>query len=323
MASLVASGVPATRKRGRHALAWFLVRRLGGGVLVLLGVTFLVYLLLFLTGDPVRAILPLDASPEQVQFTREQLGYDQPIPVQFFHFVSRAVQGDFGDSTNFRTAALPLMTDRLGSSLLLLAVSLVMAIVISVPLGVLGAVRKGRFADWVVGVVSMGSQTLPTFWLGIIVLLVFGERLGLFSITESEGLVGLLVPSFVISLSAVGGLTRLLRSSVLEVLSKDYIRTARAKGLPTRRILTAHVLRNACLPYLTFLGLQVGWVFSGSVVVEQVFSYPGIGTLAVQAVGNRDLPMLQVFVVFAAAIIVITNLLIDLVYARIDPRIRL
>ena len=304
-------------------MAWFLVRRLVANAIVIVGVAFIVFVLVFLTSDPVRALLPLDAPPAAVESLRQSLGFDQPIPVQFLGFLGRAIHGDFGTSTRTLEPALGMVLARLPATLSLGAAGLLVSLLISVPLGIAAAARPGSWVDVTARVVAIAGQAVPGFVLGQVLILVFGVTLRILPVSGSGGISYVILPALVIGLGSAAGLARILRSSLLDVLAADYIRTARAKGLPPSRVMLRHALRNAAIPFVTFLAFDLAAIVSGVIVVEVIFSYPGMGLLVVQAVTNRDVPVIQAFTFVAALTIVTVNLGLDVLYGVLDPRIRL
>ena len=300
----------------------FLVKRMSYSVFVLLGVSFLSFALIFMTGDPAAALLPLGTPPDQIESFRRQMGLDRNIAVQFLDYVAGAVQGDFGTSLRHRENAMLLVLERVPATLTLGAAGLLLTVLVAVPLGVLAAIYKGSWIDYLARLVALFGQTMPSFWLAIMLILVFSVNLQWFPISGANGWRHLLLPAIALASTPIGSLTRLLRSSMVEVLSQDYVRTGRSKGLPETVIILRHALRNALIPSVTLLSIQAGYIIGGAVVIETVFAYPGMGRLAVQAISNRDITVIQAFVLLQAAIIVGINVLLDLCYSLIDPRIR-
>jgi len=300
----------------------FIGRRILFDVLVLVGVLFLVDVLVYLSGDPVRALVPPSAGPEVIERVRVLYGFDQPLPVQFLRFLSRAVQGDFGTSVRFGTPALGVVLERVPLTLLLGLSGLVIGLAIAVPLGMLAARRRGTWVDLTARGVAVVGQGVPNFVMGPVLVLLFAVSLGWLPVSGASSPSSLILPAVVVGLGAAAGLTRILRSALLEELGRDYVRTARAKGVSDRAVVRRHALRNAAIPVVTFLAFDIAALLSGIVVVERVFQYPGMGLLATQAITNRDIPVIQAFVFLAALMIVTTNLLLDVAYAVIDPRVR-
>ena len=318
--------VPWVVRSSRYAvrdMAWFLVRRLLANALVVLGVAFVVFALVFLASDPARALLPLDAPPDAVESLRRTLGFSQPIPIQFVGFLGRAIQGDFGTSTRTLEPALGMVLARVPATLTLGLAGVLVSLAISIPLGIVAAVRPGSWVDVLARSVAVAGQAVPGFVLGQVLILVFAVTWRILPVSGSGSPAHLVLPAIVIGLGSAAGLTRILRSSLLDVLGSHYIRTARAKGLSPRRVVLGHALRNAAIPFVTFLAFDLAAILSGVIIVEVIFSYPGMGLLVVQAVANRDLPVIQAFTFVAAVTIVTVNLGLDLLYGLLDPRIRL
>lgn len=300
----------------------FVLRRLAYSVLVLLGVLFVVNGLVLISGDPARAMLPIDATPAQAERLRADLGLDDPLPIQFAKFVGRAVQGDFGMSHSQNRPAIDLATERLVPTLKLSVVGLAFTLLIGLPLGALAALRKGSFIDHLARGVAALGQAVPAFWLGLMLLLVIGVQLRWLPISGADDWRHLLMPGLTIAVPIIPAVVRIFRSSLIGVLERDYVRTARAKGLSGSRVFRDHVVRNASIPVITVIGFQVGSLLSGALIAEVIFAYPGMGRMAYQAVLSRDIAVVQVFVVFVSAIVLITNLLLDMVYSLLDPRVR-
>lgn len=301
----------------------FLGRRLLYNALVLVGVAFVVHGLLLLTSDPARALLPPTTPPEVIESFRRAHGYDQPFPVQFGLFLARAAVGDFGQSIRYGEPALGVVLERVPATLLLALTGLAVAVVIALPLGIAAAMRHGTWIDQAArGVVVVGSA-MPNFVVAQVLILVLAVGLRALPVSGAGTPAHLVLPGIVVGLTSAAGLVRILRSSLLEVLGAEYIRTAYGKGLSQRAVVVGHALRNAAIPVVTFLAFDVAAILSGVVIVERVFAYPGMGLLATQAVTNRDLPLIQAFVFVSALTIVTANLLLDVAYVVIDPRVRI
>ncbi|MCC7107138.1 MAG: ABC transporter permease [Chloroflexi bacterium] len=300
----------------------YIVRRLLYSVFVVLGASSLVFALTFLSGDPVRLFLGMDATPEQVERVRHQLGYDRPIYVQYVDFVGRAVRGDFGASLQYNQPAMQLVLQQFPASLQLAVVALAVTLLISTPAGILGAVKRNSFFDRLSLVIALLGQSMPVFWLGIVLILVFAVTLRWLPASGGGSVESLILPGLTLGAYSTAITTRLLRSSLIEVMGQDYVRTARAKGLRERGILVGHALKNASIPVVTVIGLQAGALLGGALITETVFSYPGLGRLAMHAISTRDVPVVQAFVVVAASLVVLINLAVDVSYAWLDPRIK-
>jgi ABC-type dipeptide/oligopeptide/nickel transport system permease component len=301
----------------------YLATRLLQGVVVLFGVSVVVFGLTWLTGDPASVLLPLNTPPDQIAAFRHNMGLDQPIPVQYAQFLTRALHGDFGVSFRNRTQALPLVVSRLPVTLELMAAALAFALITALPLGVLGALFHHKPVDFGARIVATLGQAVATPWLGIMLIFVFAVNLRWLPSSGASGPQSIILPAIVAGAYSAAGLTRLLRSSLLEVMANDYVRTARGKGLPPRLVLVRHALKNAAIPVVAYFGLQVTFMFGNTVIAEAMFAYPGMSRLALEAVSSRDTPVIQVFVLLAAALVVCVNLVTDVLYAWLDPRIRM
>ena len=301
----------------------YIARRAAQGAIVLLGVSVIVFSLMHLAGDPVAVLLPLDTPPEQIDAFRHEMGFDRPVPVQYLFFLSRAVRGDFGYSYHYRTDAMGIVLERMPATLRLTFAALFVAIIGAVPAGIFAALRQGKVSDVIVRAFVLLGQAVPGFWLALMLILVFGVRLGWLPVSGSEGWQSLVLPAIVTGSFSMAAITRLLRGNLLEALGNDYIITARGKGLSEPAITIRHALRNAAIPTITVIGLQVAWLLSGAVISEVVFAYPGMGRLAVTAISYRDVPVIQAFVTVTAVVVVLINLGLDIAYSWLDPRIRL
>jgi peptide/nickel transport system permease protein len=301
----------------------FFAQRLVHGLGVLLGVSILVFALTWLTGDPINVLVPRNTPPDEVARLRHDLGLDRPLPIQYLDFLQRAVRGDFGQSLRHRAPALPLVVERLPATLALLASALLVMLVLGLPLGMLGAAFHGQAPDFVARTFSLLGQSIAAPWLGLLLILVFAVQLRWLPASGLDRPTGIALPALVAGAYPAAALARLTRAGLLEVLAADYVRAARGKGLPERVVMWRHALKNAALPVVTFVGLQVAFLFSNSVVAEAIFAYPGMGRLAVDAISARDLPLIQAFVVLAAVVVVLVNLVVDVLYAWLDPRVHL
>ncbi|MGH2521690.1 MAG: ABC transporter permease [Anaerolineales bacterium] len=300
----------------------YILSSLTQAVGVLLGVLILVFFMVRATGDPARLMLAREASAEQVEEFRQRMGFDRPLIVQFVDFARRALVGDFGNSLHYRLPALPLILERLPATVELAVAALIMAVVIGVPLGLIGGSTPGSAWDAVGRAVGLFGQTIPSFWLALIMIIVFAVNLRWFPTSGRDSLQSVVMPAFVLSLGTLGRLVRLTRSSVLEIMGDDYIRTARSKGLPARVIFFRHALRNAAIPLITVIGVQFGYMLGGSIIIENVFAWPGLGRLAAESISNRDFPLVQGIAFFTSVVVIALNVLTDIAYAFIDPRIR-
>jgi ABC-type dipeptide/oligopeptide/nickel transport system permease component len=300
----------------------FAALRLAQSLLVLFAVTLLAFVLVYATGDPAKAMVPLDAKPEDVAAMRAAFGLDQPIWVQYLRFLERAVAGDLGESLKYRTNALQLVIERLPNTLLLATSSVVLAVVIAVPLGMLAASRRDSVLDYATTGASILTLSTPTFWLGIVLILIFADQLRWLPASGTGTWRNLVLPAVTLAAPSIGLLTRLVRATMTDVLRQDYIRTARAKGVRWRAVYLSHALRNCLIPMITVVGLQFGALLGGTVVIESVFAWPGLGFLLIQAISGRDLPLIRSAVLVIAVLFLAINLTVDLLYGYVDPRIR-
>ncbi|MEO0565638.1 MAG: ABC transporter permease [Chloroflexota bacterium] len=299
-----------------------IVRRLIHSVFVLFGVSVIVFGLVRLSGDPTALLLPIDATEEDEQQLREALGLGGPIYVQYWNFISQAAQGDFGQSIRHRQPAMESVTEKLPATFQLAGASFAIALAIAVPLGILSALYPNSIIDRVSVVMALVGQAIPTFLLGILLILLMAVQLRLLPSSGSGGPEHLILPALTLGTYSAAIINRLLRSSLLEAMNEDYIRTARAKGFDERYIVFRHALKNAAIPVITVVGLQIGNLISGSVVTETVFSYPGAGLLLVQSLNNADFPVVQAFVMVIAVFVILINLIVDIIYGFVDPRVR-
>ena len=300
----------------------YLVRRLAFSLTAMLGVITIVFALLHVTGDPAALLVTQDATRQDMERIRHAYGLDQPLSVQYARFVERVVRGDLGYSYRQDVPVTELIAGHLGATFELALASLAVAIVLGVALGMAAAVRRGSGIDAAAMTVALFGTSMPSFWLGLLLIIVFGVKLGWLPVSGYGGLDHLIMPAFVLGGFYAAQVSRLTRTSLLEVLDQDYIRTGRAKGLRARVVLFKHALRNAALPVLTVLGLSFGQMLGGAVVVESIFAWPGMGRLAVQAVLGRDFPVVQGAAITGAAVFLAVNLTVDLVYGWVDPRLR-
>jgi peptide/nickel transport system permease protein len=300
----------------------YFIAKLGQSILLLIGVLVLVFFLLRLTGDPARLMMSREATAEQVEAFREAMGFNRPLIVQFWDFATRAVVGDFGDSLHFKTPALPMVLQRLPATVQLAGTALLMAMLVGIPIGLVGGFNPGSIADSLGRLLALLGQSIPNFWLALILILLFAVRLGLLPSFGRDEPESVILPAFVLGLPTLGQLVRLTRSAVLEIRGEDFIRTVHSKGLEPRVIYIKHVLRNVAIPLISVIGVQFGYMLGGSIIIEAVFAWPGIGQLLEQAIGWRDFPLVLAIAVFTSLAVLAINLLTDLAYAIIDPRIR-
>ena len=301
----------------------YMVRRISLVCVVLLGVLTIVFFLQRLSGDPTDLLLPVDASAEIRQEMRHELGLDQPLPLQYVRFIGNALQGNLGESYKFKQPALSLVIERLPNTVLLATSALFLALLLSIPLGIIAAVFRNSWIDTTATGVSLVGQAIPVYWLGLLLILLFSVQIRWFPSMGGGSPKALVLPAVTLAVYSMARIARLTRSAVLDVLNQEYVMVARSKGLTERVVLFKHVLRNAAIPIATMVGLQFGGLLGGAVLTEMVFSWPGIGRLAVQAVYGRDFPVVQAVTLVVATLFSGINLLVDVPYAVLNPQIRL
>jgi peptide/nickel transport system permease protein len=301
----------------------YVVGRLLQAAVALLGVTGVAFLLVSLSGDPAFILLTPDAGDEQRAAFRRIYGLDQPLPVQYARYVSHVARGDFGTSLAFGRPAILVVLERVPATLTLTATAVVLGLAVGIPAGVVAAVRAGTLLDRMVMAMVLLGQSVPTFWLGLLMIRIFAVNLRWLPVSGYGGVLNLVMPALALGLYLAALLARLTRSEMLEALAQDYVRTARAKGLSERAVTIVHALKNALLPIITLIGLQLGALLGGAVVTETVFAWPGIGTLVLDAILRKDYPVLLAAVEFVAAVFIVINMSLDLFYGYLDPRLRL
>ena len=299
-----------------------LTSRLGEGLIAIWGVVTIVFVVSRLLGDPAVLLLPIGATEAQMQELRTQLGLDQPLLQQYLTFLLHALKGDFGQSFQFARPALDVVLERLPATALLAGCALAIGVLIGGMAGALAAIYRGSAIEGLVLLVALLGQATPSFWLGIMLILFFAVQLGWFPTGGYGEWQNLVLPSVTLACFTTASIARLLRSSMLDVMRDDYVRTAYAKGLAPRRIYLWHVGRNSLIPVVTMTGILAGELLGGAAVTETVFAWPGVGRLIVQAIETKDFPVVQAGVAVVATIFVVVNLLVDLLYTLIDPRIR-
>ncbi|MEH7123771.1 ABC transporter permease [Bacillus sp. JJ1773] len=300
----------------------FLFKQILQIIPVLFLITLIVFILVNVTGDPVTLALPMDATEEEREELTRALGLDKPLLVQYGVFISNLVQGDFGNSFKYQEAALPIILDRLPATLELATASMVVAIIISVPLGILSATRRNSFLDLFITGGSVLGKAMPNFWLGIMLILLFSVTLGMFPVSGRGTMAHLVLPAITLGAGIAAQMTRLIRSSMLDILGQDYIRTARAKGLVEAIVINKHGLRNALIPVITIMALQTSTLIGGTLITETVFAWPGMGQLLIQSVNARDMAVVQAATFIIALFVIFSNLFADLAYRFLDPRIK-
>ena len=301
----------------------FVARRALQSLLAILAMSLIVFSLARITGNPLDVMLPLEATPEDYARVSQHWGLDQPLAAQYLIFMSKAVRGDFGTSWKWHGySAMGLVWQRLPATLQLAGFALFISVVIALPIGVLSAVMKGTVWDSAAKIIALLGQSLPAFWLGIVLMWIFAVHLGWFPTSGRGGLSHMILPAITLGWFQVAALMRLVRSSMLEVLDSEFVKLTRIKGLAEWKVVWKHCLRNAAIAPLTFFAIIAGVLMTGAVVTESVFSWPGTGLLVVDAVRARDFQVVQAVVIVFAGIFILTNLMVDILYAYLDPRIR-
>jgi peptide/nickel transport system permease protein len=298
-------------------------RRLWLALLTFWAVSTIVWGLLYVTGDPVAILLAgTPAGQTDVESLRRELGFDRPLPVQYLHFLGNAVLGDLGKSLRSGEPALLLVSRRIGFTMQLALLAMTLALVVSIPVGIVAAMFRGSLMDRTLMLLSMVGQSMPVFWVGLLMIFVFAVELRWFPAGGAGGLKYLFLPSATLALYPTARIARLVRSSLVDVLNQDYILAARARGLRETLVVGKHALKNAALPVVTIVALQFGYMLGGAVITETIFGWPGIGLFTVTAIHERDFPVVQAAVVLASGMFIALNFLVDLLYGWLDPRIR-
>lgn len=300
----------------------YILGRLLQAVAALFVISVIVFVLVHLSGDPARLMAPPDASQAEYEAIRHSLGLDKPLLTQFGIFVSNVVKGDFGTSYRWGAPALLVVLSRFPATLTLAGVAFLLSVAIGLPLGIVAAIRKGSIWDTLARVLATLGQSTPVFWIGLMLIIVFSVTLRVLPVSGRGGLEHLILPAVTLASFTVSALVRLTRSSMLEVLGTEYVKMARIKGLPEILVVMKHAFRNALIPVVTMAGMQLAALLSGAVVTEVVFAWPGVGRLSVDAVLSRDFPVVQAAVFLFAAVYLTINLVVDILYCYIDPRIR-
>lgn len=299
----------------------YIIRRLLESILVLIGAVAITFIITRATGDPARLMLSDGATLEQLADFRRDYGLDQPIPVQFVRYIKDCLRGDLGKSIRHSLPVTSLIVDKLPNTLKLTFAAMFISLLLSFPIGIFVALHRNTIADSAGTIFALNGQAMPSFWVGLMLSFVFGVKLRWLPISGADTWKHLVLPAVTLGFYLTGRLTRLIRSSMLEVLGKEYIRTARSKGLLEKVVIWKHALRNASIPVITYIGLIFADLLGGAMVIETVFAWPGVGRLVINAVLQRDFPLVQGVVLFSALIFVVVNLLVDVLYTILDPRI--
>ena len=300
----------------------FIARRAVDAVVVLFGVSFLAFAILFLSGDPTYLMIPENYTRQQIAEFRHEMGFDRPWYAQYGDFLARAVRGDFGVSLRSQLPALPLGMERMPATMELAVAAMALSLAVALPLGVAAATHHRGSLDTASMVGALLGQSTPGFWLGLLLILIFGVELRWLPVSGRGGVAHLVLPSVTLAMYSMGRNARVVRASMLDALGYDFIRTAHAKGVPRGSVVYRHALRNALLPIVTLVGLDFGVLLGGAIITETVFAWPGVGRLVINAIYQKDFPIVEAAVIVIAAVFVVLNLCVDLAYGYLDPRVR-
>jgi peptide/nickel transport system permease protein len=301
----------------------YILKRLFHSIFVLVGISVVVFAILHLTGDPAALLMPPEATPEQVAQFRKEMGFTDPLPVQYWRFFKGTLHGDFGNSFRHSQPALGLVLERMPATIQLTFAALIIALMIAIPAGIVSAIRRNSILDHLGMTGALLGQSMPVFWLGIMLILIFSVTLRWFPSFGRGGIEHLILPAVTLGMFSMARTARVMRSSMLEVLGKEYMTTAKAKGLAPQVVILKHALKNAAIPVVTIIGMELGTLLGGAVITETIFAWPGVGRLAIQAIYNRDYPVVQAAVFILASIFVLINLLVDITYTYLDPQVKL
>jgi len=301
----------------------YILKRLFHSIFVLVGISLVVFIILHLTGDPAALLMPMDATPEQVAQFRQEMGFNDPIIVQYWRFFKGTLRGDFGQSFRHSQPALELVMERMPATIQLTLAAMVIALLVAIPVGIISAIRRNSILDHIGMTGALLGQSTPVFWLGIMLILIFSVTIQWFPSSGRGEIQHLVLPAITLGMFTMARTARMMRSSMLEVMGQEYMKTAKAKGLSPGMVILKHALKNAAIPVVTIIGMELGTLLGGAVITEWIFAWPGVGRLTVQAIFNRDYPVVQAAVFLLASIFVLVNLIVDLLYTYLDPRVKL
>ncbi len=301
----------------------YILKRLFHSIFVLVGISLVVFIILHLTGDPAALLMPMDATPEQVAQFRKEMGFTDPIIVQYWRFFKGTLRGDFGQSFRHSQPALDLVLERMPATIQLTVAAMVIALLVAIPVGIISAIRRNSLLDHIGMTGALLGQSTPVFWLGIMLILIFSVTIQWFPSSGRGEIQHLVLPAITLGMFTMARTARMMRSSMLEVMGQEYMKTAKAKGLNPGMVILKHALKNAAIPVVTIIGMELGTLLGGAVITEWIFAWPGVGRLTVQAIFNRDYPVVQASVFLLASIFVLVNLIVDLLYTYLDPRVKL
>ena len=301
----------------------YILKRLAQSVFVVLGITVVVFCVLHLSGDPVQLMVPPSASQAEVEKMRQTMGFNDPLYVQYFRFLAGAAAGDFGQSYYYNEPAMKVVLERLPATAMLASAAMLIALLVSIPAGIISAVKRNSKADSLIRSLALLGQCIPSFWLGIMLILLFSVQLHLLPTGGNQTSSSIIMPAITLGCFSAASITRILRSSMIEIMGKEYITVAVSKGLPERIVIMKHAFKNAFSSIMTMVGMQFASLLGGSVITETVFSWPGVGRLIVQSVTNNDFMVVEATVVLLACAFVVINFIVDVLYCVINPRIRM
>jgi len=301
----------------------YIGKRFLQSIIAIWGITLIVFLVLNVAGDPITLMLPPTASFEEMEALRQKLGYNDPLIVQYWRFLSNALRGDFGQSYNYNEPALSVVLERVPATVTLAVTAFIISLLIGIPTGILSAVKRNSVLDTMIRSFALLGQCVPAFWLGIMLMLFFSVKLKWLPTSGFQSWNALILPSLTLGLFSAATITRMLRSNMIEIMGKEYIDTARAKGLQNTIVIMKHAFKNALSTILTVMGLQIAGLLGGAVITETVFAWPGIGRLLVQSINNSDFMVVEVIVIIMATSFVVVNFIVDILYCIINPRIKL
>lgn len=301
----------------------YIIKRLFHSIFVLIGISIVVFIILHLTGDPAALLMPMDATPEQVAQFRQEMGFNDPLIIQYWRFFKGTLRGDFGQSFRHNQPALSLVLERMPATIQLTLAALAIALIIAIPVGIISAIKRNSILDHIGMTGALLGQSTPVFWLGVMLILIFSVILQWFPSSGRGNFENLVLPAITLGMYSMARTARMMRSSMLEVLGQEYMKTAKAKGLSPHMVILKHALKNASIPVVTIVGMELGTLLGGAVITETIFAWPGVGRLAVQAIYNRDYPVVQAAVFVLASIFVLVNLIVDIIYTYLDPRVKL
>lgn len=304
-------------------MAKYLAKRFGQSLIAVLGITLVVFLVLNVAGDPVELMLPPSASRADMELLREEMGFNDPIMIQYGRFLKGAIAGDFGMSYNYNEPAMKVVVERIPATVTLAVAAFVIAMVLGIPAGIISAIKRNTKTDMIIRSMALLGQCIPAFWLGIMLMMIFSVKLKWLPTSGYDSFKSLLMPAFTLGVFTAATIARLLRSNMLEIMTKEYIDVAKAKGLSGFMVVMKHAFKNAFSSILTVLGLQIASLIGGAVIVETVFGWPGIGRLVVQSITNSDFMVVEAIVFIMAISFTVVNLIVDILYCIINPRIKM